>query len=589
MTEQTIGTAWPADQVERRKVADLLPYARNSRTHSEEQVAKIARSIEEFGWTIPVLIDEEGTLIAGHGRIMAAKLIGIEEVPVMVARGWSEDKRRAYVIADNKLAEEAGWDEALLKIELGDLRASGFDFTLTGFDAAFLDGLGDEVKKREAKQSLADRFGLVPFTVLSAREGWWQDRKRAWLALGIASEVGRGENLLKMSDTMLEPDAEKRAKKKPSGRVMGQDLLNGEGSIPLARGETEKGQRVRAGLSGQTEDLRGGLTHRTTTDPYRQGPAKATGTQAWVQQKIAEGEIEGGMASNQTGTSIFDPVLCELSYRWFCPPGGLILDPFAGGSVRGIVASKLGREYVGVELRREQVEANRDQGVKICEADRQPEWIEGDSRNIVALTAQGETGARLEADLIFSCPPYADLEVYSDNPADLSTLDYADFREAYFHIISESAKLLKDDGFAVFVVGEVRDKNGNYYGFVPDTIEAFRRAGLQFYNEAILVTAAGSLPMRTAKQFEGTRKLGKTHQNILMFVKGSAKRATAAIGAVDFGDIPADELADQSGPSGFEPSDEGEKISEGADLHFLDQQSGGENEVDADAEFGERL
>lgn len=236
----------------------------------------------------------------------------------------------------------------------------------------------------------------------------------------------------------------------------------------------------------------------------------------------------------QSGTSIFDPVLCELAYRWFCPQGGTILDPFAGGSVRGIVASELGRPYVGVDLRPEQVVANRAQADRIC-SDPQPVWHVGDSRQI------DEHAAGVETDFIFSCPPYADLEVYSDDPQDLSTLAYPEFRDAYFEIIAKASAMLKPDRFACFIVGEVRDKRGNYYGFVPDTIAAFRAAGLEYYNEAILVTAAGSLPIRAGKQFEATRKVGKTHQNILVFVKGDAKAATAAIGEIEFGEMAAPE------------------------------------------------
>lgn len=129
----TPGPVWPADRVERRAVASLLPYARNARVHSPEQVAQIAASIREWGWTTPVLVDEQGTIIAGHGRVLAAQSLGITEVPVMVATGWSEAQRRAYVIADNKLALNAGWDTELLPVELGDLKAMGFDLGLTGF------------------------------------------------------------------------------------------------------------------------------------------------------------------------------------------------------------------------------------------------------------------------------------------------------------------------------------------------------------------------------------------------------------------------------------------------------------------------
>lgn len=248
----------------------------------------------------------------------------------------------------------------------------------------------------------------------------------------------------------------------------------------------------------------------------------------------AEGQPFGGFNEDlsvpQSGTSIFDPVLCELSYRWFCPPGGKILDPFAGGSVRGIVASCLGFSYTGVELRGEQVAANQAQAhIGTGPA---PTWHEGDSRNITSI-APGSY------DMVFSCPPYADLEVYSDNPADLSTLAYEEFLPAYEEIIKQTCTLLDDNRFAVFVVGDVRDKRGNYYGFPWHTIAAFQKAGLHLYNEAVLVTAAGSLPIRTGKQFRTSRKFGKTHQNVLCFVKGDGKKAAAACNAANDNKVAA--------------------------------------------------
>lgn len=486
-------TKWPADSVQRWSVDRLVPYARNARKHSDEQVAQIATSIEQFGFTIPVLVDDAGTIIAGHGRVMAAKALGLIEVPVMVAHGWTDEQKRAYVIADNRLAENASWDDDLLRLELADLKALEFNLDLTGFSPkeidVFLAPLEEAETIDKAETTLAERFGVAPFSVLNAREGWWQDRKRAWLALGIQSEVGRGENLLRFSDTINEPDPEKRKAKngKRKAATFGQDLMRGEHVV------------------GQASEIPRGLVYGAMT-------------------------MNDGAERTITGTSIFDPVLCELSYRWFSPPDGTILDPFAGGSVRGIVASRLGRRYVGVDLRPEQIDANRHQADVIC-VDPMPSWLVGDSRDIRRIAAG------TEADMIFSCPPYADLEVYSDDPQDLSTLDYPDFREAYFRIVAEAAAMLKPDRFACFVVGEVRGKDGSYYGFVPDTIEAFERAGLRFYNEIILVTAAGSLPIRAGKQFEATRKIGKTHQNVLVFVKGDAKRATEAIGAVEFGAI----------------------------------------------------
>lgn len=251
-------------------------------------------------------------------------------------------------------------------------------------------------------------------------------------------------------------------------------------------------------------------------------------------QPTAEGLTFGGFNADldvpQSGTSIFDPVLCELAYRWFCPPGGTILDPFAGGSVRGIVASELGRPYVGVDLRDEQVEANRSQADRIC-SDPLPVWYVGDSRKI------DEHAAGVEADFVFSCPPYLWLEVYSDDPADLSTLDEDAFQEAYCEIIAKTCARLKDNRFACFVIGEVRDKKGMLVNFYGKTVEAFERAGLQFYNDTILVTAAGSLPIRAGKQFATSRKMGRTHQYVLTFVKGDPKLATEAVGEVEFGEL----------------------------------------------------
>jgi len=427
------------NQLEQIKTQDLIPYARNSRTHSDEQVAQIMASINEFSFTNPILVDENKSIIAGHGRLLAAQRLNMDEVPCIVLDHLSEAQKKALVIADNKLALNAGWDNDMLSIELKELGELDFDLSLTGFGddelAAFM--ADDDADEGEGgKGSLSARFGVPPFSVLNAREGWWQDRKRGWLAKGIKSEDGRSA---------------------PAGGSP--DMMARE------RGED--------------------------------------------------------------GTSIFDPVLCELSYRWFAPQGGLVLDPFAGGSVRGVAASELGRQYIGYELRPEQVEANRGQADEICR-DPMPAWVNDDSQNI---------SVDIKADMIFSCPPYADLEVYSDDPKDLSTMPYEQFVETYSKIIKRSCEQLKEDRFAVFVVGEVRTKAGEYRNFVGDTIKAFLDAGMKYYNEMILVTPCGSVAMRAGNSFEGSRKVGKSHQNVLVFVKGDAKEATRAIGPVEFGEI----------------------------------------------------
>ena len=156
---------WPADKVERRSVESLVFYARNSRTHSDAQVSQIAASIKEWGWTVPVLIEADGGIIAGHGRIMAAQKLGIGDVPCMIAEGWTEAQKRAYIIADNKLALNAGWDDEALRIEIAELGDLDFDLTLTGFDddelaamtATGTEGLTDEDAVPEAPE--------VPVTV----------------------------------------------------------------------------------------------------------------------------------------------------------------------------------------------------------------------------------------------------------------------------------------------------------------------------------------------------------------------------------------------------------------------------------------
>ena len=136
----TNGSPQEPAQVETLPLSDLIPYARNSRTHSDEQVIQIASSIKEFGFTNPILTDGDGGIIAGHGRVMAAKKLGLDEVPTISLAHLTDAQRKAYVIADNKLALNAGWDEELLAIELSDLREMDFDLSLTGFD-------GEEIER----------------------------------------------------------------------------------------------------------------------------------------------------------------------------------------------------------------------------------------------------------------------------------------------------------------------------------------------------------------------------------------------------------------------------------------------------------
>ena len=183
-------------KITQKKVTELIPYVNNSRTHSDEQVAQIAASIKEFGWTNPILIDGDNGIIAGHGRLLAARKLGHKEVPTIELSELTETQKKAYIIADNRLALNAGWDNEMLTIELNDLLADGFALELLGFDPNEIDSLltPEEEEVKEVKGNLSDRFLIPPFSVLNAREDWWQDRKRFWLSLGIKSELGRGED-----------------------------------------------------------------------------------------------------------------------------------------------------------------------------------------------------------------------------------------------------------------------------------------------------------------------------------------------------------------------------------------------------------
>ena len=223
------------------------------------------------------------------------------------------------------------------------------------------------------------------------------------------------------------------------------------------------------------------------------------------------------MRSVNEGTSIFNPVICEICYKWFCTKGGLILDPFAGGCVRGVVAKYLGYDYLGIDLSKDQVEENRRQAKNIFKDGDKPEWVIGNGLDVDTLCKE-------RSDFIFSCPPYFDLEQYSDNQEDLSNLDWDEFTVQYKKIIRKSVENLKDDRFACFVVGDVRDKDGYYRDFIGLTKNAFVESGAQLYNEIIIVNTVGTLAMRARVQFNSNRKVGKQHQNILIFYKGDISK-----------------------------------------------------------------
>ena len=224
--------------------------------------------------------------------------------------------------------------------------------------------------------------------------------------------------------------------------------------------------------------------------------------------------------TDEVSVSIFDATLCETMYEWFCPKGGKVLDPFAGGSVRGIVACEMGLAYDGVDLNRTQIEANQLQSDK-------PNWIFGDSDKELTLLSDESY------DYIFTCPPYHDLEIYSNSPDDLSNMSYEEFLKKYKSIIKQTYNKLKPNRFFTIVVSEIREltktgsyKIGSYKGFVPDTIKICEEAGYKFYNDMVLINSQVAASRVADTYFDRNKKVPSVHQNVLVFVKGNPDLAT---------------------------------------------------------------
>jgi hypothetical protein len=337
--------------------------------------------------------------------------------------------------------------------------------------------------------------GVPPFNVLDARQGYWTTRKRLWTKLGTDGP------LLK------------------SGMGRSNTLIGGRGSI-FGVGKMHEYYRV----GGQEADTTG-----------LEGKAKEDYLRRYKEESVAHrGSVKD---EDLKGTSIFDPVLAEILYRWYCPEGGRVLDPFAGGSVRGVVAALLGRAYVGVDLSEEQVGANREQAAVVCkDAPTMPEWVRADSCTVETWIGELSVVSADPFDFLLSCPPYYNLEQYTDDKKDISNAGtYEQFVESLGIGLGYAARRLADDSFAAVVVGDLRDERGMVRTFPEDTMRAMTSAGMDLYCRAVLVTSAGTLPLRAARSMKLTRKLGQTFQWVLVFVKGDPKAAAVRCGAETLG------------------------------------------------------
>lgn len=356
----------------------LRAWDRNPR-RNDPAVDKVAESISRFGFAAPIVARREnGEIIAGHTRYKAARKLGLTRVPVRFI-DLDEEEAHKLALADNRLGEIAEWDVAALSTALDDLPVE--DVLLAGWTEDEVARISREARGLNelmaptgpiASGSLTERFLVAPFSVLNAREGWWQDRKRAWISLGIKSELGRTADLLGTSPSRNDPRfyRKKRAVEERLGRTLSwEEFVRDHHDVSAARRVAPGGSPdplARARGAGRQNFVRDGLLMNGSdsgNDPRYY--AKKRAVEERLGRSLTTEEFQRdfyeGPESYTSGTSIFDPVLCELVYRWFAPRGGSVLDPFAGGSVRGLVASILGRRYTGVDLRAEQVEANQMQ------------------------------------------------------------------------------------------------------------------------------------------------------------------------------------------------------------------------------------
>lgn len=443
-------------------LSKVVLIANNPRTIDSDSLSSLQNEIKnDPGFLLqrpPLLNSSNGKLYcyAGSQRIKAAMASGIKELECFVEDDVEKSVQDRRTILDN--THHGKWDFKVLTEE--------FDFNIDDFkemnlheaEDFFIDS-NNESKERQAgaKNALQINFVAPPFSVLDTKQAYWQERKRNWEDLGIKSQESREEI-----------------------ELMAKSAQNSE-----------------------VYKLKNQMREAFKREP------------SW--DEVIDKAKEKGLKVFE-GASIFDPVLCEVLYTWFSNEGHLVLDPFAGGSVRGIVAGELGRTYIGIDLREDQVQANYNQAAEINPKNH-PTWYVGDSSERLK-----EFDKDFDADFIFSCPPYHDLEKYSEDDKDLSNMDYDEFKNVYTDIIQQSCEKLKQDRFACFVVSEIRDKQGFYKNFVKDTIEAFESASdVHFYNEIILLNSIASAAIRAGRQFNGGRKVTRVHQNVLVFYKGDPK------------------------------------------------------------------
>lgn len=494
-------------KVETVKLSQIQTNGANPRIIKDDKFAKLVNSILVFPQMLelrPIVVTDTLVSLGGNMRYRAltfvsdmsfddlkARLCDVRDFQKKTAAEkdaliayWErwKDKPTAPIIKASELSDEQQ-KEFIIKDNVG-YGEWDYDMLANDWEAEDLENWGLDVWQEDkgdggdgagdggkVKGSLVDRFVIPPFSVLDTRKGYWQARKKIWR--DIIGDMGESRQ-----DTLI-----------TSPEIKYKDLY-------------QKTREHRESL---------GLSFKEYLDKY-------------VPEDVKEREASKVLSA---GVSLFDPVLSELVCRWFMPEkGGKIFDCFAGDTQKGLVFGQCGYDFTGIELRQEQVDINNkviaDRGLPV-------KYICDDGQNVAKHFEPKSQ------DMLFSCPPYYDLEVYSKLETDASNQDtYEDFLEILTNAFKSALGCLKDDRFAVIVVGDVRDKKtGFYHNFVDDMKRIFRDNGAALYNELILVETGASTALRAGRYMD-SRKVAKMHQNVLVFYKGNPKNITKTFGKIEF-------------------------------------------------------
>lgn len=455
-------------KLKKTTIADLVPDNLNANKGTEYGQHLIEKSLRELGAGRSILLDKNNRIIAGNKTVENAANIGLEDVLIVEPNG---KQIVAVKRIDIDLDTEQGRKMAIADNSTSKANLAWDNDAIQQISEQWnvkpedwgIDCLeesdGSGVGDTTEGSKLEDRFIVPPFSILDTRKGYWQERKRMWRH--TIGDYGESRN-----DTLIQ-----------SPELKYKDLY-------------QKSMKKRKEL---------GISFNEYIEKFVSKEELARLDQTVLSQ----------------GVSILDPVLSEIIVRWFGLENGKSFDCFAGDTVFGFVSSKLGQHFTGIELRQQQVELNNQ---RVTEAGLTAAYICDDGQNVgkhIELESQ---------DLFFSCPPYYDLEHYSELSNDASNQhSFTDFVKILETAFKDSLKCLKNNRFAVIVIGDVRDKkNGFYYDMISEVKRIFRLNGAMLYNEMILIETGASTALR-AGQYMESRKVAKMHQNVLVFYKGNPK------------------------------------------------------------------